>query len=151
MDVFEEIVMSYLVREGKVFVSPQYNVKTIVDGKPWSCCPDFVAINPFEKVVSVVEVSTGSNTSASKLAKKTNNWCGRWGDILTAHLHDNKIIDQTWESPLRVHVFIRKDQKDRFLKSISSADRVTIEIIEDMWCRWSPKWWDEKLTQADSE
>jgi hypothetical protein len=74
MDVFEEeIVMSYLVRHGQTFVSSQFSLTTTVDGKPWSCCPDFVAINPAERLVSVVEVSIGSNTS--KLAEKADNWC----------------------------------------------------------------------------
>jgi hypothetical protein len=73
MDVFEEIVMSYLVRHGQTFVSSQFSLTTTVDGKPWSCCPDFVAINPAERLVSIVEVSIGSNTS--KLAEKADNWC----------------------------------------------------------------------------
>ena len=148
MDTFEEIVMSYLVRNGQEFVCPQFNLKTIIDGKSWSCCPDFVAINPSRKIVSVVEVSIGSNTKG--LAEKTNNWCGKWGEILTKDLTDKRIIDETW-NPLQVRIFIRKDQTDGFVKRISSPDRIKIETIEDIWCRWSPKWWDEKLTLADSE
>ena len=63
---------------------------------------------------------------------------------------DKRVIDETW-NPLQVRIFIRKDQTDGFVKRISSPDRIKIETIEDIWCRWSPKWWDEKLTLADSE
>jgi hypothetical protein len=36
-----------------------------------------------------------------------------------SHLNDRKIIDRTWDKPLEVHVFIRQDQKDSFLKKPS--------------------------------
>lgn len=101
-----------------------------------------------EKIVSVIEVSTGVNTNG--LAEKTNNWCGKWGTILTDHLTDRRIIDGTW-NPLQIVIFIRKDQENGFMKRISSPDRIKVETIEDIWCRWSSKWWDKKLTLADSE
>ena len=48
MEVFEEIVMNYLVRQGDTFVSPQFNVRS-ADGKVWSC-PDCVEVESLEKI-----------------------------------------------------------------------------------------------------
>lgn len=82
--LYEAIVMSYLTRNKKVFVCPQFSIE---DGtnKEWRC-PDFVALDLEKTQLIVAEVSTSSDMGrmAKKLTKSIStaypkskcNWPG---------------------------------------------------------------------------
>jgi hypothetical protein len=94
--------MQYFVRDPLVFVSPQYSIRD-ASGKVWSC-PDFVALNFRERIVSVVEVTTGY--IADRLAEKVRDCQGYWLGPLKALLEKAKVVDATWQ--YRVDVFVRR-------------------------------------------
>ena len=134
MDVYDEMVMSYLVRHGNVFVSPQFDMKT-ADGKPWSC-PDFVALDLANKLVSVVEVSTASNISG--LAERVNDRQNQWIDKLKDQLIRERLVDETWKD-YQVQVFVRQDQKDWFEKRIKDRNHVNVHTVEEVCFGWRPE------------
>ena len=144
MDVFEEIVMNYLVRNGDTFVSPQFNVKSMQD-KVWSC-PDFVALNVPKKVVSVVEVSVKSGIKG--LVQRVNDRNNHWIEKLRNQLIHNHVVDERWT--YQVHVFIRKDQIEYFERNVADREGVIVEVIEDVCFSWSPTWWEKKLDQSQT-
>lgn len=143
MDVFDEIVMSYLVHEGDTFVSPQFTIKS-TNGKVWSC-PDFLALNMRKKVASIVEISTASDISG--LLKKVNDRNKQWLTNLKEQLIREHILDATWK--FNVRVFLRDDLMAAFKKQIIGSNNVGIESLENMCFRWSPEWWKKKLSLED--
>jgi hypothetical protein len=54
--VYEELVAEFFTRDPYVFINEQYSIKDSA-GREWSC-PDFVALNFRDRIVSVVEVNT---------------------------------------------------------------------------------------------
>ena len=76
MDMYEELAMMHLTRNGKanVFVCPQYDI----DGR-WAS-PDFVALDFESKTVWVVEVSGAA--SLAKLLKKVRDRERQWFEKL---------------------------------------------------------------------
>lgn len=139
MDIFEELVMGYLVREGNVFVSPQYQV-----AGGWSV-PDFVALDPAGKKVSIVEVSAAA--WPGPLLRKVNERENQWLSKLKKQLQDQGIVSEGWT--FEVVVYIRKSAKDRFDKKVRDHRGVSVKSLEeDVGFYWE---WDWPSTKARKE
>ena len=133
MDIYEELVMQYIVGQGPhIFVSPQYSIKA--DKGEWSC-PDFVALDFRRKVVSVVEVSSGSDISGliSKTKDRENQWFTRLRNQLVA----NSAVNDAWR--FRIEAFVRSDAFDAFSRAFSGSDDVFVHKLEDIAFRWNWK------------
>lgn len=141
MDLYEEIVMTHIVRDGFIFVSPQFNIKN-EKGETW-CCPDFVALNPSRKVVSVVEVSVADKIDA--LLAKINDRDNHWIQKLKDQLIREKTVDLTWT--YLIQLFVRQDRKDYLERKIADLNGVSVEAIDDVCLRWLPKWWESKRVE----
>ena len=131
MDLFEEIVMTYLTKlDDHVFVRHQYPVK---DGSPnnWRW-PDFVALDFKEKIVSIVEVSTAYNID--RLAEKVNNRNDQWIIKIKEQLKAHNMIDDSWN--FMVKVFIREKRSGDFKKKVTDDNGVEIIELEDISFPW---------------
>ena len=53
----ESLVGLYLTRDGKVFISPQYDIAYHHDARDGGTCPDIVALDMERKGVVVVEIT----------------------------------------------------------------------------------------------
>ena len=112
MDLYEHLVLQYLTKDAHVFVSPQYSIRGDTGGE-WSC-PDFVALNFRDKIVSVVEVSSASDPQSlrARVASRDVQWINR----LREQLERNRVVDATWK--YYVAVFIRRDAERKFRAAI---------------------------------
>lgn len=132
MDLYEHLVLQYLTRDAHVFVSPQYSIRGDT-GSEWSC-PDFVALNFRDRVVSVVEVSSASDPQSlrERVARRDVQWVER----LREQLERNRVVDASWNQ-YRVEVFIRREAERKFRSAIGSANDVVIHILEDLGAPWT--------------
>ena len=132
MDLYEHLVLQYLTKDAHVFVSPQYSIRGDTGGE-WSC-PDFVALNFRDKVVSVVEVSSASDPQSlrARVASRDVQWIKR----LREQLERNLVVDTSWNQYL-VEVFIRRDAERKFRAAIGAANDVVIHILEDLGAPWT--------------
>ena len=138
VDIYEELVMQYIVGQGPyIFVSPQYSIKA--DKGEWSC-PDFVALDFRRKIVSVVEVSSGSDISSlmSKTKDRENQWFTRLRNQLVA----NSAVNDAWK--FQIEAFIRGDVFDKFSTAFSGSDDVFVHKLEDIAFRWK---WTSSVTK----
>lgn len=131
LDLYEHLVLQYLTKDAHVFVSPQYSIRGDTGGE-WSC-PDFVALNFRDKIVSVVEVSSASDPQSlrARVASRDVQWINR----LREQLERNRVVDATWK--YYVGVFIRRDAELKFRAAIGTADNVVIHILEDLGAPWT--------------
>ena len=140
MDLFEELVLWHLTRKGDVFVCPQYEI----DGG-WSC-PDFVALNPKKKTVSVVEVSAASSPNGllKKVRERENQWFGK----LRAQLLKLGIIDNSW-GPFQAELYVR-DTVAKQMRTKFNEEDIMIKSLEEIGFPW--KWdWPSKKAAKEAE
>jgi Holliday junction resolvase-like predicted endonuclease len=131
MDLFEEIVMTYLTKlDDHVFVRHQFPVK---EGSPsnWRW-PDFVTLDFKNRIVSIVEVSTAYNID--RLAEKVNNRENQWIIRIRDQLMTQNVIDSSWN--FMVKVFIREKRCDEFSNKIKDHNGVEIIKLEDISFPW---------------
>jgi hypothetical protein len=132
MDIYEELVMQFLVgQKPHIFIHPQYSIKA--DSGEWAC-PDFVALNFREKIVSVVEVCSGWDVSS--LISKTKDRQNQWFARLRNQLAENSVVDNSWK--FRIEAFVRVDTFDKVTKAFNGSDDVHVHKLEDIAFRW--KW-----------
>ena len=131
MDLYEHLVLQYLTKDAHVFVSPQYPIRDDTGGE-WSC-PDFVALNFRDKIVSVVEVSSASDPQSlrARVASRDVQWINR----LREQLERNRVVDASWKYYVRV--FIRRDAERKFRAAIGGGNDVVIHILEDLGAPWT--------------
>jgi hypothetical protein len=130
MDLFEELVMQYVTKDGSTFVSPQFPV-----GKGWSA-PDFVALDFSRKRVSVIEVTTAYDPT--KLANKVADREQQWFAKLRTQLEQKRIVDGSWS--YWVQVFIRRDGRTCFEQKVGKPADVLVHALEDMGFPWQWNW-----------
>jgi hypothetical protein len=132
MDLYEHLILQYLTKDAHVFVSPQYSIRGDTGGE-WSC-PDFVALNFRDKVVSIVEVSSASNPQSlrARVASRDVQWINR----LREQLERNRVVDASWNK-YHVEVFIRRDAELKFRAAIGGGNDVVIHILEDLGAPWT--------------
>ena len=130
MDLCEHLVMQFLTKDAHRFLSPQYSIRGDTGGE-WSC-PDFVALDFHEKVVSIVEVSSAHKPRSlvSRVQKRDKQWIALLKDQLTA----NRVVDETWS--YRVEVFIREDAEASFRKAIGDPPDVHVHVLEKLGTPW---------------
>ena len=87
MDIFEELAMRHLCRDGFEFLNPQFE---IADG--WAC-PDFVSLNVIKKIVRVIEVSVAYDVG--NLVAKVNDCEGRWFRHLRTHFASGTVASSS--------------------------------------------------------
>ena len=126
MEMFEELVMYRLTKDGDVFVSPQYDL-----GNGWSC-PDFVALNFQERTASVVEVTAAYRPG--NLAKKVAGREKQRFAKLRAQFEQNSIVDASWT--YRVEVFVRREAASHFKQEFGTQTDVGIHVLEDIGFPW---------------
>ena len=121
MDIFEQMAMGYLTKNGRVFVSPQYSID-----RDWSC-PDFVALDFERKRVWVVEVSAAWDVKG--LASKVNDCERQWMSRLRDQLRQKGIlgVDDGWSEGIMV--FIRESRIEDFNKRLTRRDGIVVEIV----------------------
>jgi hypothetical protein len=126
MDLYEDLVLQYLTKDAHIFVNPQYSIKGDKNAE-WSC-PDFIALNFREKVVSIVEVSSAYNPKGlmDKVRDRDKQWIVRLKD----QLQRNRVIDESWKEP-KVEVFIRKDARNQFQELANAAP--DLEELQNLW------------------
>ena len=133
MDMYEELAMMHLTRNGKanVFVCPQYDI----DGR-WAS-PDFVALDFESKTVWVVEVSGAA--SLAKLLKKVRDRERQWFEKLRQALRP-KVVDDSWR--FQVMLYIRSDAAKRSSKTLGDLADVKIRVFEKNGFPWQPQFWE---------
>jgi hypothetical protein len=136
MDFFEELAMWHLTHNGDVFVCPQFSI----DGG-WSC-PDFIALDLTNKVVSVVEVTAAHCPRGlfNKVVKRHEQWLSR----LKEQLPKKGLIDDSWKD-FRVVLYIRQDARKRFEEEFGKEEGVEIRTLEDIAFPWKWEWVSAKL------
>ncbi len=140
MDIFEELAMWHLTHNGDVFVCPQFSI----DGG-WSY-PDFVALHPKERIVSVVEVSAAY--SPKGLFNKVRNRNHQWMDKLKQQLLQMGIIDDSWNK-FRVVLYVRKDAREKLGGNF--GDDVDTYTLEEIAFPWNWEWISTKLKKETEE
>lgn len=132
MDIYEEMVMMYLMRHPFVFINSQYSIDA-----EWSC-PDFVVLNFKDKTVSIVEVSAAANVKAlaERVANRNYHWIDKLKKQLTIGTHH--IADSSWR--FLVEVFIRKDAESGFRRLVGEPEDVKIHRIEELGFPWEWDW-----------
>jgi len=123
-------VLEYLTKDTFVFVNPQYSIKD-EKGKEWSC-PDLVALNFRDRLVFVIEVSTGWKTK--RLQEKVQHCDKQWIDKLRAQLLKLKVIDDSWN--FEVQVFVRKHAIRAFTNIIQTGTKVRVVALETLGESW---------------
>jgi hypothetical protein len=127
----EQVIGAFLVQDGRVFVSPGYNI-----GNGHSC-PDFVALDFNKHEVVVVEVTTAYNIAS--LLEKVERRQGQWFDPLRAQLDANKIAEG-WD--MRFLGFVRKERLEYAKSKFIGAPKVTFVAIQD--CAFSWENWERR-------
>ncbi|MEW6777038.1 MAG: hypothetical protein AB1405_12130 [Bdellovibrionota bacterium] len=137
MDVFEELVMQYLTKNGHAhtFVCPQFSIKA-ESGKEWSC-PDFVALDFKNRQVKVVEVTINSDPRKT-LGKKLKQKDGQWINLLRKQLAPLGISEESgWG--FGVLAFVREE----YVEAFAGSDGISVVGIETIAVPW--KWdWSER-------
>jgi hypothetical protein len=95
------------------------------------------------KVVSVVEVSSGSDISSliSKTKDRENQWFTRLRNQLVA----NSAVNDAWK--LQTEAFVRGDVFDKFSTAFSGSDDVFVHKLEDIAFRWK---WTSSVTKDEA-
>jgi hypothetical protein len=144
MDIFEELAMWHLTRNGgvNVFVCPQFS---IANGHS---CPDFVALDFTNRIVRVVEVSAASEPNG--LLKKVLDRDKQWLSELKGQLLKEKIIDDSWER-FKVVLYIRERACEKFRKKLGETGDVILYSLEGIGSPWSWDWPSEKAQKEVEE
>ncbi|MBI4610977.1 MAG: hypothetical protein HY726_18450 [Candidatus Rokubacteria bacterium] len=132
MDIYEELVLQYLTKDGHVFVSPQYSIRGDT-GTEWSC-PDYVALNFRARSVSVVEVSSARKPSTLQERVRTRDH--QWLDRLRGQLTANGVVDESWKEYF-VDVFVRRDAEPTFRQEFGLDPTVRIHVLEELGPPWT--------------
>ncbi len=134
MDLYEELAMVHLTRNGKtnVFVCPQYDI-----GGGWAS-PDFVALDFEGKKVWVVEVS--GDARADNLLRKVRDRENQWFERLRRTLGQSKVVDDSWD--FQVMLYIRSDAANRFQEEFGDVKDVEIRVFEKKGFPWEPQFWE---------
>jgi len=126
----EHLVELFLTRGGKVFVSPQFDVRYDKERLEGGKCPDFVALD-FEKKekkeVVIVEVTAASNlnTLLNDITKRQAYWFGP----IMRHLLSEGIVTDEWKP--RFLGFVRRDNVEAASKRFAGQEDVAFFPIED--------------------
>jgi hypothetical protein len=142
MDMFEELVMWHITHNGRVFVCPQFSI----DGG--SSCPDFIALDLKNKVVSVVEVTAAYWPGG--LFNKVKQRQQQWMLPLKEQLLRAGIINDSWEK-FRVVLYIRRAAFEKFRGEFESEKDVEIVKLEDIAFPWNWEWASTKLKKEVEE
>jgi len=145
MELFEALALWHLTKNGteNVFVCPQFSIAP----NQWSC-PDFVALNLKEKIVSVVEVSTASFPRGllNKVTRRDHYWLANLKDQLSA----NGIIDSSWKR-FQVVLYLREGAAKEFDKRFPGRNDVVIHSFEKMGHPWEWDWPSAKALKEAQE
>jgi hypothetical protein len=143
MDLFEELVLWHLTRNGEegMFVCPQYQI----DG---GACPDFVTISPSERTVSVVEVSAAY--SVGGLMKKVADRESRWFGKLRKQLLERRVIDDSWKT-FQVVLYVRDDVAPMCEEQFAGASDVSIRSLGKIGFPWEWTWSAQKAEKEAQE
>jgi hypothetical protein len=125
-----------------VFVCPQFS---IAGGHS---CPDFIALDFTNKIVSVVEVSVASEPNG--LLKKVLDREKQWLSKLKGQLLKGKVIDDSWER-FQVVLYIRKRACEKFRKKLGEPGEVILCPLEDIVSPWSWDWPSDKVQKEAEE
>jgi hypothetical protein len=126
----------YLTRDGKVFIVPNYSIRTPDSKGEWSC-PDFVALDFGKHHVVVVEATTGTN--ADKVIANARDREKQWFEPLRAQLNKDNIADG-W--PIRFLGFVRRTNIEKARKALDGAADVTFVAVEDATFPWD--YWEHR-------
>ena len=129
MDIYEEMVMTFLVANKETFIVPQYPI-----GQGWSY-PDFLAIRPAKKHAYIVEVSSAWNLET--LLKKVRSRDTQWLTNLANQLKSLCITEETWV--YRVLIFVRRERIEWFRKGIGDSRDVLVIPLEITFTPWNWK------------
>ena len=132
-DIFETLVAEFFTRDPYVFIHEQYSIKDSAAGE-WSC-PDFVALNFRDHVVSVVEVNTAYKPEG--LLEKVGNCDRQWLDLLRAQLAKRSIADG-WN--YRVEVFVRRAAVEAVKAKAGNRPDVLVHTLEELKHPWEWDW-----------
>jgi hypothetical protein len=127
----EQVIQAFLVQDGKVFVSPGYNLD---HGR---ACPDFVALDFGKKEVVIVEVTTAYKLDS--LFDKIKNREDQWFKPLRGQL-DADGIAKGWE--IRFLGFVRQDRLEEANKRFVGDQKVSFAPIER--CAFSWENWERR-------
>jgi hypothetical protein len=135
MDIFEDAIMRYVAVDRSTLVIPQYDIEG-----GWASL-DFLGINWKKRIIHIIEVSSASKTQG--LANKINEAFepGKHVTRLREQLHKDYGAEYDgW--PVRVAVFIRHDNVEKFKASLSAPvkDQIDVLSIEDCVFPW--KYWE---------
>jgi Holliday junction resolvase-like predicted endonuclease len=135
--IFENIVMHYLSRNGSTFLVPQYSIRD--DRGAELTCPDLVTLDLPATAVHVVEVKTAPHQRLAELVSNLNAREGRWFAPLRRHLQRLGFpVDDGWSFGCRV--FVRKEAVDYVKRGVTDPTSVSIEALEDVAFPWRWSW-----------
>lgn len=104
MDLYEQLVETYLTVIEGCAVIPQVPILKNSSGENWSAYPDFLALNFGKQLAQVVEVN--KSTSPQRMANLLRRRFEERLDI--EHYIRNHILDQQLKFPFRWRFFIRE-------------------------------------------
>lgn len=139
---YEFLVQNFLVENGVTFLAPQFSLMYSKDLDSGGSKPDFVAIRPGKKECFVVEVNVSGDPTG--LLEKVNNREKQWYRALRARLLQDQVIDEGWS--IEVLVFIRTDQRSRFINGLMNGNDVHVWPIELVLRPWD---WPTQVRSPD--
>lgn len=134
----ENLIELYVTRGGRVFVSPQYDVKHEAESGEGGSCPDLVALDTEEREVVVIEVSSASNLKA--LFGKIDERESRWFNPIMRRLLKDEVVTPKWQ--IRFLGFVRRDNLESARARYAGDDKVWFYGIEE--AAFSFAYWSER-------
>jgi hypothetical protein len=125
----ESLIELYLTRGGKVFISPQYDVRHDEVRGEGGACPDIVALDMQEKEVVVVEVSSAA--SLTSLYERIEQRHSRWFSPIMRRMREDNILHADW-NVVRFLGFVRRDNLKGARSRFSGQKGVSFFAIEEV-------------------
>lgn len=140
MEIFETLIERYLTCGGRVFVSPQYDLRWEANAATGGACPDFAVIDESRdpREIVVVEVTTGYDLGSlfDRITHREKRWFER--------------LRKDFGAAVRLLAFIRADRMAEAeawrAKAGIPRDEVCFHPIEAATFPWL--YWTDRVTNG---
>jgi hypothetical protein len=116
--LFEPLIERFLTVGGRVFVTPQYEIKYNKEHDEGGSCPDFLALDFDRSELLVVEITGGS--SVKEFGERIVNREKRWFSPIRRQFVETGLVGKGWT--IRFLGFVRGNNPDNVSKLEAQFD-----------------------------